>query len=130
MMRSWSFYDLETGEFTGRVYSSPSVDDIAINTPKGCGAVEGRHDRLSHRVDPSTKEIIAWTDTSLIESQSRRQAADSARAQISELERSQIRAMREEILRPNDLDQDGKTPRDRLQAIDDQIASLRSAIKV
>lgn len=55
----WSFYDLETGLFTGGTFGGIE-EFVAANTPPGCGARAGTHDYLSRRVDLETGEIVDW----------------------------------------------------------------------
>jgi len=56
MIRSY-FYDVATGLFSGRYFSSSDVDEVAharavqLNLPEGHGAIAGRFDHLSQRVD-------------------------------------------------------------------------------
>lgn len=128
MNRRWSFYDLASGEFIGRTFSASSTRDLERCTPKGCGAMQGSHDPRSARVDLESGLVIAWTNEKLIAAEDNRALAQAARARISALETSQLRALREERLRPNERDEDGKSARDRLQEIDDKIATLRAAL--
>lgn len=129
MMRRWSFYDLETGEFVGREFCSSNEADIESSMPSGCGAIEGRHDPLTERVDLETMQIVAWRNAKRIAAVERRDVVLGARSRIASLEARQMRAMREDRLRPDDRDpSDNKTPRERLQEIDDEIAALRAVI--
>jgi hypothetical protein len=139
MMRRWSFYDLTTGEFAQRRYSAPDDTDLERNTPAGHGAIEGRYDPLTQLVDignPAEIEIagqwrrvvVDWANTKLIDGIGQREAVRHAQSRIAELEGRQARAMREDRLRPNERDRDGKLARERLQEIDDEIAALRATI--
>ena len=122
----WSFYDLTTGEFTGRQFSSPYAKDLLI--PDGYGAKEGSHDPLLFRVDLKTKEVVEWVNEDRKVAIEKAEQVSGAVARIAELEQKQLRAMRENVLRPSDTDPDGKSARERLAAIDDEIAALREVI--
>lgn len=59
-MKRWHIFDLATGLLTGRSVSA-SIDDpefLALNTPAGCGLVEGVSDPPSQRVDVQIHEDI------------------------------------------------------------------------
>lgn len=58
-VRHWSFYDLATGQFTGR-RGGGDLAWMQANTPAGCGAVEGEHRHQCARVNLSTGEVEAW----------------------------------------------------------------------
>jgi hypothetical protein len=58
---AWSFADAQ-GLFIGRVYAG-SDEFLALNTPDGCTAVEGRHDPLSRRWDAEAAEVVAYQPT-------------------------------------------------------------------
>jgi hypothetical protein len=45
-MKTWSFYNLETGRFTGQTFRGPE-SMLEANTPPGCGAKVGRFDRAT-----------------------------------------------------------------------------------
>lgn len=105
-MRTWHFYDLETGRFTGQQYGGTFDDGLAASTPPGCGAYEGAIDWRNCRVDIATGQLIEqrpepptpsaqwsdslgqWVDLRAIE-------ITEARANISRLEGQQARALRE-----------------------------------
>lgn len=53
----WSFYRLSDGAFTGQRYSGV-LDNLAANTPEGCGAIEGEYDHLSYRVDLTDPPVV------------------------------------------------------------------------
>jgi hypothetical protein len=124
MIRRWSFFDLSTGEFRGRRFSAPDDRDLQRNTPTGCGTMEGSYDPISQRVDLDTGRVVEWENTKLVDAKARRDASLGARVRIKQLEDQQGRIIREDVLRPDER-ADGKLPRERLQEIDDEIASLR-----
>lgn len=55
-MKTFSFYRLANGFFTGRTYSGPE-DMLGINTLPGCGAVEGEHDPQAVQVDVTVDPV-------------------------------------------------------------------------
>ena len=69
----------------------------------------------------SPGEVI--TDSSLGVERDQQQARDRALPQIAELERRQLRPLRELLIDPNNAD-----ARSRLAEIDEQIATLRNAL--
>lgn len=54
-MNVWSFYDLSTGEFTGR---SRRRATIGTDIPAGCGFVAGLYDRRCWRVDLESGAVV------------------------------------------------------------------------
>lgn len=58
-MKQWSFYDPESGLFSGRTYGG-SEQLLELNTPKGLAAIEGSHDHLSKRVNLLTGEVVDY----------------------------------------------------------------------
>jgi len=136
-MRTWSFYDQETGDISGKRFRAINDRVLAANTPTGFTAIEGAFDRLSQRVDVETGKVIdyqppapdddhewnatrrRWVKKPEVLAAERRDKA--ARDRIAELEASQLRATREHLLDPID-----PAPTARLRAIDDEIKTLRS----
>lgn len=59
-MPAVSFYDLNTGLFTGAQLSMPEPM-IAANTPPSCGAMPGRHHHLKVKVDTATGKVVSYT---------------------------------------------------------------------
>lgn len=132
MNGKWSFYDLETGLFSGRTFSGPQ--GCKENTPIGHGAHEGQVDHLSQRKDLNTGALVDYQppqpspDHEWSADQKRWQLSTAAQqrliarelalARIAVLEASQHRAIRESALA-----YDGAKAR--LQAIDDEIVKLR-----
>ena len=112
-LQMWSFYRLADGTFTGRRFATASPELLAANTPEGCAAIAGRHDRQTARVDLETGEVVAYQAPP-----DRTQQADRAQARIERLERKQHRRVRE-LLAQSD---------ERLAAIDAEIAELRKAL--
>jgi len=49
MEKTWSFYRVDDGSFVGATFTGRE-EDLPLNIPAGCGAIEGAHDALSKRV--------------------------------------------------------------------------------
>lgn len=111
----YSFYDEKTGVFTGRRYSGKAVKE---NTPQGLAAIEGTHDRRTHRVDLDTGEVVPYQAPP-----DAQQQRDRAQARIATLERAQQRPSRELAIDP-----DNAEARRRIEAIDAEIAQLRTRV--
>jgi len=127
MIRHWSFFDPKTGEFSPQRFSAPDGRDLARNTPDGLEAIEGVFDHLTQRVENGA--VVEFDNNKASDLKSRREAATYARARIAALETRQLRLMREDRLRPDERDPaDNKTAREKLQSLDDEIASLREII--
>lgn len=123
-MSAWSFYDSETGLFTGRVKTLPGDALLKENTPPGCGALPGVFDRLAQRVDLKTGEVVAYQRPQAeIDAEQSAKRAREARAQIEQLERAQARPMRELAIDP-----DNAEAKRRLAEIDDEIKELRADV--
>lgn len=58
-MKTYSFYALATGAFTGSHITCPD-EWLGENTPADCGAIEGRHDPLCRRVNLATDDVEAY----------------------------------------------------------------------
>lgn len=114
----WSFYDTATGVFSTRTFTG-NRGSLRNNTPKGCAALEGRYDRLSQRVNVETGEVVAYDspERDAVAQESRQRAA---KARIEELERAQLRPLRELVLNGDEK------ARDRLAEIDGEIAAARA----
>lgn len=59
-MTTWHIYRLTTGQFTGQSFTG-GVDNLAANTPAGCGAIAGVADWMAQRVDLESGLVIDWT---------------------------------------------------------------------
>lgn len=132
-MKDWRFYDPETGLFADRTFIGRE-SAAERNTPAGLVAVEGRYDHLSQRVDLETGAVVDWQPPAPSEdhewhadSRRWRKRADvvereanakATQSRIAELERMQLRALREAVL-------GDEMAKARLQAIDDEITALR-----
>jgi hypothetical protein len=104
MNREWSFARSDTGEFTGRRFSGPDGSEVA-KTPAGCIAIEGRHDRLSQRVDVATGSVVPYERPEAeLEAEQRAQRRQQARQRIDELERAQHRPLRELAIDPDNAE--------------------------
>lgn len=136
MNRHWHFYDLETGRLLGKTLSGPDASVLASNTPAGAGAVEGHYDPLSQRVELATGAVIdyqppqpsedhEWVDRRWRlkkDAAAREIRRRAARKAIDAVEWKQARAVREALI---SVLPDGPA-KQRLQQIDDEIATLRS----
>lgn len=118
-LRMWSFYSLADGTFTGRRFTTSSPELLAANTPEGCAAIAGRHDRQTARVDLETGEVVAYEPPP-----DARRERDRAEARIARLESRQARPIRELFLNPNNAE-----AKRRLQEIEDEIAALRPRLQ-
>lgn len=125
-MKTASFCNRETGIFNGTLFLASDDEALALNTPAAHIAVEGHHDHLTKRFDIETGKVIDYTppappaaDVVAARKQTRSAAA---RAQINALESSQHRLIRECLL-------GSSTAKAKLQAIDDEIVSLRSQLQ-
>lgn len=59
MANKWAFFDTATGLFTGRVFCG-SEENLAANTPAGCGAAQGDIDWASSKVDIASGKVVDW----------------------------------------------------------------------
>ncbi len=133
-MKCVSFYHKETGLFNGTKLTVSDDSMIGINTPADHIAIEDFYDHLSQRVDIASGQVIDYqppapsadhewnVTTKRWQLKPEIVAKQAARAQalrsIASLEASQARTLREFA-----LGVDGA--KDRLHAIDQQIAGLR-----
>lgn len=58
-VQTWHFYALDSGQFTGQAVTC-EAENLAANTPVGCGACTGVTDWLAQRRDLVTGEVIDW----------------------------------------------------------------------
>jgi hypothetical protein len=134
-VKTYSLCDVATGFFTGRRLMM-SEDAAKANTPPGQIRIEGAHDPLSRRFDVATGDVVdyqppppsrdhewdatikRWKLTAVAAKKIEDRSA--ALAEIARLEASQQRALREIALG----DETGAA-RQRLTAIEDEIAGLR-----
>lgn len=139
-MRTFSFYHKESGLLNGRTFSSDDDSMLEANFrlhPDHL-PIEGAHDHLSKRVDVATGEVEEYmppppSSDHVWNPETKRwqlsaAAADkiamnsAARARIQQLEASQHRRIREHALgKPGAFEA--------LQAIDDEISSLRGQLQ-
>lgn len=70
-----SFYKLETGVFTGRLFEADDEATINANTPKGCGWIAGRMD----------------VEASVLAARDQKKTRDKVLAQLKELDSKAIR---------------------------------------
>lgn len=118
-MREFSFYNHETGDFTGDHFATNDPDAIALNILPRKPAIEGRHSKDTHRVDLVTRKVVPRDAPPPASSLERHHYA---LARIRSLEASQPRALRELALGIAGA-------KERLQAIEDQIKTLRTELK-
>jgi hypothetical protein len=137
-VKTYSFYDLQTGIFSPKQLTVSTLEAAMLNVPPGHTLIEGEHDHLSSRVVAG--EVVDWQppapDADHEWNADRRRwvkrpevvaaelADQSARAQIDAAEKSQLRAIRELMLNPSDA-----AARTRLQQIDQTIAAARPQIR-
>jgi hypothetical protein len=157
-MISYSFYHKDTGAIHPKLFSTDDATQLRANTPADHLPIEGHHDPLSKRVDvtvppelvddinrygctvgkrtvhkiidyqpPAPSADHEWNpDTKRWQLSASVQAEQQGRAlvlqQIAALESKGIRAMRELA-----LDQPGA--KERVAAIDSQIAALRASLQ-
>lgn len=96
---------------------------IEARVKKGQVAIEGRHRgavRLNEAGEVERDEIAA---SALVQER----LVSARKGQIEELERKQARIIRELTIDPTVVGEDGKTPPERLRALDQEIAAVRSA---
>lgn len=135
-MKTFSFYNVQTGEFHPRTYADSRFETVPEDQiPEGHAIIEGRYDALSQRVDvESDGAVVNWQPPQPSSAhewdpgtkrwrlaaleQARQLRGANALAQINALESKGLRAQRELA-----LGYDGA--KQRLQVIDDQIAALR-----
>jgi hypothetical protein len=80
-MTTVSYYNLDTGFFTGRVSVVP--DMAALSIPQGLGVVEGRYKRMSFRVDLNTGAVVPREPTA---GEIRQKEAESALRELAALD--------------------------------------------
>lgn len=144
---AWSFADAQ-GLFTGRVYAG-SDQFLALNTPDGCTAVEGRHDPLSTRWDGKQvvdyqppapaddelrtwawdKEARRWVPQPTLTALKLQQTAAIAQALAAEDARS-IRPMAELLVALADGQQPTLEAKAALEQIEQRKAALREELRV
>jgi hypothetical protein len=142
MKSTWSFYDASTGAFIDRTFTG-SEKALHNNTPAGCAAWPGRVDCLSKRVvdgkleefRPSApSDLHEWNEAALrwiirADVQQRREARAIADSELSQLDSKRIRVLSELALDPDKAGEDGKTPRERLEALESQAETARQVRK-
>jgi hypothetical protein len=57
-IRHFSFYNPTTGELTGETFGSTDPVAVRLNVTQKRPAVEGLHNRYTHRVDLATKKLV------------------------------------------------------------------------
>lgn len=124
-MKTFSLYEPSTGLFTGETRSGSRPDFVLKMIPAGLAAIEGHFDHRRQRVDLASGEVI--DDPALAEVNRERSERRAHRAfaldQIAELERKQLRPIRELQIDPTN-----EQARARVAEIEAQIAELRAAL--
>ena len=116
-MKTITLFDPTTGGF-GAVMEMP---DWALTQIEKSGKAFkiGRFDKRTQRVDVATGQVVAYQRPDAeLDAEQKAAREQRARRRIAELERQQARRVRE-LLAPSDA---------RLQAIEDEIAGLRSSL--
>ena len=124
-MKTISLYDPNTGLFTGETKRGPNLKHLLRHVSHGLAAVEGEIDYRRCRMQLATGEVI--DDPALAqlhrEQGERRARRSFALEQIAELERKQLRPMRELAIDPGNADAIA-----RLRELDDSISKLRAEL--
>jgi hypothetical protein len=115
-MKAVSFYDLETGIFTGMHLVASNEKLLSLNTPAGCGVIEGHIDATKFKFDLANKMVVPYTPPA--GDPDPRAAKRTAQATIAALQNSQHDVVRAALL-------GDKSAIDKLKAIDEQIAAYR-----
>lgn len=144
---AWSFADAQ-GLFIGRIYAG-SDQFLALNTPEGCTAVEGRHDPLSARWDGKQvvdyqppapaddelrtwawdKEARRWVSQPTLAALKLEQTAAITQALAAEDARS-IRPMSELLVALADGQEPAQEAKAALEQIEERKAALREELRV
>lgn len=122
MKHFYSYYDPATGLFTGDTFGTTDENAVSLNVHAARPAVEGRHDHRTKRVDLATMEVVDYQPPPPTAAVLKARRGAEALSQIGALEAMQPRVVRELLL-------GAPAAKDRLQAIDDAIAKLRSDLK-
>ncbi len=124
-MRTWSFYSEADGRFLSRRLTSTDRNAREINTPPGYRAIEGHFDHLSQRVDLESGQVVDDADLAQANRvrMDREREHSSSLQRIEQLERQQLRPLRELAVDPKNAEAES-----RLRSIDEQIAELRGQL--
>jgi hypothetical protein len=117
---AYSFYDPKTGALTGATFYSSNPAHLALNTPAGLAVVEGEWSAERYAVDLATGAVVPRRDAPPPDPEKRRR---DLLVQIAHLEARQMRPLRELAIDPHD-----RGARERVTAIDEQIAALRAQL--
>jgi hypothetical protein len=133
MMRKVHFYNERTGEIMRNASLAGTAKNInrlvAANTPAGFRPIEGVTDPESQRVDVQTGAVVDFQPPLKRPGVERAEIARAeALTRIGELEGKQFRIEREMKLRPNEVGSDGKTPMQRYEELDAEIAKQRGIV--
>lgn len=152
-MLTWHIYDMRTGLFTGRTYSSSDEASLSLNLGENEAAVTGVIDYTSQRVDLSSGEVVdyqppppeprsdyEWIHDDEHGNRVRRwvlkrdlseriSRMEAARSRIAELESKQERAIREHVLGIVPTDEDRAAGAMTLEEIQEEITVQRAIIQ-
>jgi hypothetical protein len=117
-MKHYSHYDPSTGEFTG-VSVFGDEEAIALNVTAENPAIEGHHDRETHRVNLKTGQVVPREAPRASSATERHHAA---LARIHALEARQARAVIEHVL-------GDASAKQRVRDLEDEIARLRQELQ-
>jgi hypothetical protein len=120
-VKAYSFYDPETGALSGSTFYATRPEYLAANTPRGLAAVEGEWSASDHVVDLNTKAVVARSPMASAVDPDRHRRETLVK--IAQLEARQMRPLRELAIDPHD-----RQARDRVSAIDAEIAALRTSL--
>lgn len=135
--KTWSFYNPETGIFTGRRLTC-SDDVLQNNIPEGCVSLVGAFDHLSQRVDIATGAVVdyqppqpdddhewnaetkRWQLKAEVVERNQRHA--DAQAQLETLDPKELRALSDLMAEP-----DSQTAKERFASVRAQKDEARKA---
>ena len=145
-MSTWSFYDRQSGQLHGRVFTGPD-GSVDANTPPGYVKIAGDLDALCQRVNLATGQVEEWQPPAPPDTELTTHAWDidakrwigrptlaalklrdqaAVKAEIASIEATQPRALREAALASGSTRDAALS---RLNAIDSQVKELRDVLK-
>lgn len=93
-MATWSFYNKESGIFTGRTLNCRKESDADLNTLEGYEKIEGSYNMAVEMVDVKSGEVVPRDPPLDINPN------DNVMARITQLEKRQTRPIRELAIDP------------------------------
>lgn len=100
-MKTWHFYDPQTGIFSSRTYSGLEPG-LKANTPKGMAPFEGRVDRKKQRLNLETKALVDH-ETAPDERYAKRRERARILAELKSLDDRQARPLAELVVKLAEL---------------------------